>query len=326
MHGLMYVAMALMFSIGDTLGGVGEAEFRARLAAVTSLLEHGSEEAADRALRLMLEDTRFREEAVRARGEVLETLTRCAFGLSYSPPDVAGLLGAESAAWNRRSGRLVLRFSRACERHEDAPKEVDEDASVYSFHPSGLTLVDGVLLFDVPFTGRCQIAISGKLPEHKKDRKRPPQLVLVVDDGLSYTVDYTWPSTYRKSRGLWSQGTIYEWKLGVSELLATDPTPGSKYDMMWGERYDLKLVVKSGILAASLQGYSMLSVRKARRVYGQLGFRWCPSIEQVSVSGIVERDVIEGLREGHRERAYAAYRNSVDARSLAPAWLKAPDP
>jgi hypothetical protein len=108
----------------------------------------------------------------------------------------------------------------------------------------------------------------------------------------------------------------------VSELLDTDPTPGGKYDMMWGERYDLKLVVKSGTLAASLQGYGMSSVRKARRVYGRLGFRWCPSVERVSLSGIVEREVIDELFAAHRERAAQESRESAVARAALPGWLR----
>lgn len=296
--------------------------FGVRYAAVMAQLDDAAYRDADRSLRRMFAEQSLRGEILRAGDEVREAVVRCAFGLSYRPPDVAGLFGVGSASWNRRSGRLEVVFDRDSERHAGASSGLADVASAFSFHPRGFSVVDGVCLFDVPFSGRCQIAIRGRLPEHKNDRKRPPQLVLRVDDRLAYTADFTWPTTYRKSRGLWSQGTIYEWDSGVSRLLATDPTPGGKYDMMWGQRYELKLVVKSSSLVASLQGYGMLSVAKLRRTYGRLGFRWCPSVERLCVSGIVEPDVMQGLYDLHRATAFAAFADAVEVGDLLPDWLR----
>lgn len=302
----------------------GEDSLRVQLDEIAAGLDRGECDRAGDSLTALLEQEGLRARLVGSAeaDEVRELLLRCAFGLSYRPPEVAGLLGVESAVWNRRSGRLEVSFDGTSVRHEDASTGLAEVASVYGFHPRGFTLVDGVLFFDVPFSGPCRLAVEGRLPAHKNDRKRSPQLVLRVDDRLSYTVDYTWPSTWRKSRGLWSQGTIHQWTAGVSELLTTDRTPGGKYDMMWGERYDLKLVVKSSALSASLQGRGMCSVRKERRAYGQLGLRWCPSINRLSLSGIVDREVIERLRAEHHERAFAGYAASEAAREHIPAWLQ----
>jgi hypothetical protein len=294
---------------------------RAHMNEVATLLNRASYKRADRALKAMLENPLLRTEAREASAELLELARRCAFGVSYGQPSVADLLGADSASWNERSGKLQISFTRASVRHESAPRDVTDVASVYAFHPQAFQLSHGVLLLEVPFVGHCQIAVVGTLPEHKNDRKRAPQLMLQVDEQLAYTVDFTWPSTHRKSRGLWSQGTVYAWQAGVSELLATDPTPGGKYNMMWGERYALKFVVKSRSLVASLQGYGMLSVSKQKRAYGRLGFRWCPSIQSVQLSGIVAPEVIDSLREQSREREYANFLETVPAGGLLPDWI-----
>ncbi len=255
-----------------------------------------------------------------------ELARQCVFERHYTAPPVETLLGATSGSWNRRSGRLRLRFDARSAVRQDAPVRdaalnLSGGVSPYSFHPQGFVSEGGLLMFEVPFRGGCQMSVEGVLPEHAQDRKRPPTLSLSGDAGLAYTVDYTWPSTYRKSKGLWSQGVVYGWDGGQSELLDTDRTPGGKYDMMWGEPYTLKLVVKSTRLVASLQGYGMVSVPKDKGLYGRLGFRWCPFVREIHVSGLVDPEQMDRRWARHRERAWELFRTERMPMAPLPTWL-----
>jgi len=258
-----------------------------------------------------------------ARRRLLSLATQLLFETSYVPPDEDALLGSDPGhrRLDRRRRRLEVSYTDRSPRATTASAAAGDDASDSTFHPRGFSWRDGLLLHDVPFSGPVRITVEGLLPPRGKLRTHPPQLVLVVDETLEYHVDFTWPTRYAATVGQWTQGSATCWRDGQAEHLGTDGTPGVKYDMMWGERYELQLVVKREVLAAALQGRSMLSVRKGDPRAGRLGLRYCPSVRRVSLSGSVGDELLGQLAAEHRAREYERFVQGVKAADVLPEWL-----
>ncbi len=284
------------------------------LTAVERVLEGTRPERAGRLLRELLARDDGEPPPERARLE--ELVVRCAFAETYREPELVALLGGDRCRWRARSGRLEARYPRDGPRAATADDAVGTAPDPFTFHPLGFSEVDGALLSDVSFSGTCRITVEGVLPPGGRLRDHPPRLLLAVDDDLVYTVDFTWPTRYRRSVGDWTQGRADRWLRGDAVQLAEDRTPGGKYDMMWGERYRLKLVVKRDVLAATLNGFDMLVADKDDARSGRLGFRWCPGVTEVRLDGVVDDAEIDGLRAAHREEALATFREAADVETL----------
>ncbi|RKY21026.1 MAG: hypothetical protein DRQ55_05830 [Planctomycetota bacterium] len=258
---------------------------------------------------------------------VKELLKRCAFRASHELPEATDLIAGNLMSYNRRSGKIKVSYKRNPEADPDADDGSGNDVKLLlqllglSNEVGGddFTWAGGAPMHPIVFSGPYTVEIKGVMPE-KDDSKgvfySNPQMVINAGDEGIYTVSFGYPRT---SQGWFRRASIRHTAISDSDLLDEDKDTPLKL----GKRYSVKVVVNKKNITASANGRTFLKCKKQGDNYGQFGFRGCPGIQELILSGMANTAWVEGLEDNWWQQSWDAFDELYDPMDELPPSLVA---
>jgi tetratricopeptide (TPR) repeat protein len=259
---------------------------------------------------------------------VKELLKRCAFRASHELPDATELIAGDLKSYDRRSGKIKVAYERDAsakdeEEDDDGSREVKLLMQLLGLSSEvggdDFVWVAGAPMHPIVFSGPYTVEIKGVMPE-KDDLEglwySNPQMVINTDDEGVYVVSFGYPRT---TQGWYRTAAIRHSLGGKSDEL--DEDKGTPLDL--GKKYSIKVVVNKKNITASANGRTFLKCKKQGDNYGQFGFRGCPGIQELILSGMANTAWVEGLEDTWWQKSWSAFDEVYDPMDELPPSLVA---
>jgi tetratricopeptide (TPR) repeat protein len=305
--------------------------FRAQLADAERLLGAGKWKDARDALKALLDAHREHDEVLLHATELREDLRRAEFGMHYAPRGVEQLISGELKSYDARSGKIKLRYQRAKPTPKDDEEyEGEESSETRMFREllgldnqvggSDFTWAGGAPMHPINFSGPYTVEITGEFPEWDDDNRIfffSPEVVLSVGDSEWYVINFGFPQTVIDTT-TWHRSAFISHSIGGRRETLDEQNYSP---IKRGKTYKLKVVVTADKITASCNGKTFLSAKREGENYGQFGFRWCPDVQELNISGQANTAWLEGLVDADRHRAWKEFGEANGENAFLPEWL-----
>lgn len=269
-----------------------ESDFVAGLEAVRELMEESRWKAARTKLLELLErhegedHVRFRLSAIR------EELQRCATRIAVPRPELETLVSGRLVSYVASTGAIHLRY---------APEALDD----FEHHGD-------FLVHPISFTGPYTIEVRGR------EYTRAPVFAVGLEGDRSLQICF---GSYEKNR----LGEIYASALLLRSVGESTERLDSveKPDVARvGKPYVLRVSVTNTHVSATFNGRRLLSAKRDRDPWGQIGFSGLPAFEEIIVRGEAGTAWVRGLLDASTRDAERAFLAGYDVDNDLPPWLR----
>lgn len=304
------------------------ADLSARLAEASQLIEEGDYAAGRQVVLDAVEAQGDSRELLMNVHRVKELLKRAAFRASHEVPPAEELIAGDLQSYDRRSGKIKVRYQASDEPVTTEGGENDEETQALrellsllglgtTTGSEDFTWAFGVPMHPIVFDGPYTIEIEGEFPENDDlggfVMAMPEMVVNAGDEGV-YRIYFGYPTI---KLGINKPAMIVHYGGGKPEVL--DEDKGTPLEL--GKKYSVQINVSKSKISASANGRSFLKAKKAGKSYGQFGFRGCPNVKELTISGQANTAWVEGLEDRWLHRAWADFDEQYDPLSELPEAL-----
>lgn len=266
-----------------------------------------------------------------------ELLGRCAFHAAHAVPPPQELVSGDLLSLDRRSGKIKVRYVRKPlpprpEEEREADDDDDDDGiddaalrellellGIGGVDTGDFTWALGVPMHPMIFSGAYTVEIKGRMPEDEADFVKAyfgiPRMVIDAGEEGYYDISFGRP---RSRHGFWATASVVHRRGGRRTVL--DEDRGTPLD--FGKPYSVKVQVTSKSINCSANGRTFLKGAKQGDAFGRFGFRGCPQVEELIVSGQANVAWIDGLADAWLARAWRTFGEEHDPRNELPERLR----
>jgi tetratricopeptide (TPR) repeat protein len=253
----------------------------------------------DRARKLIHDTLAEHREQVYVRirkAEIIEDLTRCAFGEAHPAPDPKDLVSGDLVSWNERTGQVKLRYADG--QLQDFAGAVAKDGSA---------LAEGYIVHPALFDGAYSVEVVGKryawgsgLPVMAGCIEEDEVVTVVVGQAVSKGRSYAPARIYRSG-----------------ELVAEkDSSPAHM-----GKPYRIKMTVDGREVAGYYNGLKVINARRPSSVWGRIGLAGLGDFDQVYIQGKIQPSWLQGLVSRAQEKDRVEFEKTYRVEVELPPWL-----
>jgi tetratricopeptide (TPR) repeat protein len=309
-----------------------EAAFHGDMSSVETLIDKGAFRNAYERVQEILVEHEGQDYVLADLARVNEVIERSFFNLTHGTPSPEDLIAGELLSYDKRSGKIKVRYR----KDPDAEPTVTVSGENKEFIEQLLQLLgmggvgagdftyyNGIPVHPLHFSGQYTVEIKGSLPEEGQSGLSfffgSPRFMVGIQDDIAYQVDFGVAQSKRGSYGGdWADGKITRIQGKRRETLdSNDQTP-----LKYGKKYSIKVQVSSRKITATCNGKTFLSAKKPDDVYGQFGFRNCPNVSEMLITGTANTAWLEGLQDRRTQEAWREFREAYDPKQHVPSWLK----
>ncbi|MCB9897139.1 MAG: DUF1570 domain-containing protein [Planctomycetes bacterium] len=347
------VALLFVSSLFAAPCADGETAFLDGLAQVESLMRAGRWDKAGTRLTDLVSEHEGADYVVLELSRVLDLLRTCRFRATHEAPEADDLISGEILSYSSSTGKIKVRYrraddsSRAGERSGRAADGKDgadgEDGVDGEDGESGISSAEleeflqllglgssvgrgdfewryGVPVHPIHFAGPYTVELSGFMPEPEGNTLwffGNPQFLVGIDEDSSYLVNFGLP----KWQGFQLDEGGIEYRKGSQRKMLE--RADNKAALKFGKPYTIKVNVSKDTITATVNGKTFLKCKKQDETYGQFGFRGCPQVKEMVISGDANKAWLEGLQDAALQKALVDFDAEWSPRDELPEWLHA---
>ncbi len=270
-----------------------------------------------KAARLLLDETLEAHKGkayVRIRlTEIVEDMTRCAFGLAHPAPDPKNLVSGELKSYRPGTGEIKLRYT---------PGKLQDFVGGDGKRPKR----GEVHLHPAVFSGPYSLEIRGKDyggNARYTSSSRVPLLLAGVDGDYAFQVTLGYPKITVGNQVKWLPSRIIYIKGDDSKIVAEKESSPAKL----GKSYAVKVSVGKSDVGAYYNRRRILFSGKPKSLYGRAGFIGLGEFTEITIQGKIAPAWIQGLLDEAMQATRKKFRETYRVDQDLPRWLlEKPEP
>ncbi len=303
---LLAVGVLLCFGVPssaeDNALATGPHAFDDGIETARKALDEGKCEEAVKALMALLEAHKEKNYAKGRRIEIEELMRHLVCGSKYKLPRAKDVVSGKLHSWSRKTGKIRITYT---------PKTAQDWEKR-----------DGLLYLPARITGPFTLEIKGK--SYPAGQKNPPRAVLGGDQHPEtskvqhWRADFGVPARSPKSPSPIPPSFIFDDGGEEKELSKKKKAPGKI-----GKKYKLVLKATKTSVQAKVGSTTIGTSKKAKGVYGYLGFH-ASGWEEVKLTAVIDPSWIEGQVDEILLTRLEEFDSEYDPTQYLPDWLSDP--